>query len=124
MILEIFALGTTDEIHIVFDLPFIEKPLSETDFTWVLMCLPTGDRTLSFDSGAFEFPTTLDGDGLTSLPIIEFLPGANYRMIIQLDLCDLEAVEEATLVLIIDKGATQEKILNIGTAPYVGKDLN
>ena len=124
VVLEIFALDATDEIHIIFDLPFIEKPLSDTDFTWILMCLPTGDLRLVFDSGSFEFATTLDGDGLTALPIIEFLPGDNYRMRIQLDLCDLEAIEEATLILIIDKGSTQEKALNIGNAPFVGKDLN
>ncbi|MGY8755675.1 MAG: hypothetical protein ACKVIR_08285 [Candidatus Poseidoniales archaeon] len=124
VILEIWALDTTDEIHIVFDLPFIETPLRDTDFTWILMCLPAGNRGLEFDSGSFEFATTLDGDGLTALPTIEFLPGANYRMIIQLDLCDLEVIEKATLILIIDKGSTHEKVLNIGTAPYVGKDLN
>jgi len=45
-------------------------------------------------------------------------------MIIQLDICDLEDTKEATLVLMVDRGRTQELQLNIGSAPYQGKDLN
>lgn len=128
VVLEIFSLGATDEIHIVFELPYIEQSLPEEGLAWVLMCVPlnqgAGQNTIYFDEGNFQFATTLDGDGLTSLPLVEFEPGVDYRMIIQLDICDLEAVEEATLVLMVDRGRTQELQLNIGSAPYQGQDLN
>ena len=55
--------------------------------------------------------------------MVEFEPGVDYRMIIQLDNCDIENVDEATLVLMVDRGRTQELQLNIGSAPYIGQDL-
>ena len=124
VVLEIFSLGATDEIHIVFELPYVESAVPEEDLSWILMCLPTGDTRVQFDEGDFRFATTLDGDGLTDLPLVEFDPGVDYRMIIQLDICDLEDVTEATLVLIVDRGRTQEWKLNIGSAPYQGQDLH
>ena len=128
VVLEISNLGATDEIHIVFELPYVEQAVAEEDLAWVLMCVPGnqggGQNTIYFDEGNFQFATTLDGDGLTDLPLVEFEPGVDYRMIIQLDNCDLEDVNQATLVLMVDRGRTQELQLNIGSAPYQGKDLN
>jgi len=47
-----------------------------------------------------------------------------YRMMLDLtDNCDLESTEEATLIIIVDKGRTQERFLEIGGAPYEGQDL-
>ena len=126
IVLEIFDLGATDEIHIVFELPYVEHPVLEEDLAWVLMCVPiqpTVQDTIFFDEGNFQFATALDGDGLTDLPLVEFEPGVDYRMIIQLDNCDLEAVEEATLILMVDRGRTKELRLEIGEAPYQGQDL-
>jgi hypothetical protein len=128
VVLEIFSLGATDEIHIVFELPYVEHPVPEESLAWVLMCVPQnqggGQNTIHFDEGNFQLATELDGDGLTDLPLVEFEPGVDYRMIIQLDICDLEDTKEATLVLMVDRGRTQELQLNIGSAPYQGKDLN
>ena len=45
-------------------------------------------------------------------------------MIIQLSNCDLEDIESASLVLVVDNGRTQEWEMNIGSAPYQGQDLN
>jgi hypothetical protein len=127
VVLEISNLGATDEIHIVFELPYVEQSVSEEDLAWVLMCVPGTQpgtkRIIYFDEGNFQFATTLDGDGLTDLPLVEFEPGVDYRMIIQLDSCDLEDVEETTLILMVDRGRTQELQLNIGSAPYIGQDL-
>lgn len=127
IVLEIFDLGATDEIHIVFELPYVEQPVLEEDLAWVLMCVPAnqgaGQNTMYFDEGNFQFATALDGDGLTDLPLVEFEPGVDYRMIIQLDNCDLEDVEDATLILMVDRGRTKELRLDIGDAPYQGQDL-
>jgi hypothetical protein len=45
-------------------------------------------------------------------------------MIITLTECDLEDVDSASLVLMVDRGRTQEWAMNIGSAPYQGQDLN
>ena len=121
-VLEIFSLAVTDEIHIVFELPYVEAVVPEENLSWNLFC--QSGNNLVFDHGDFQFATTLDGDGLTDLPLVEFEPGANYRMIIQLDECDLENSEKATLVMIVENGRTLEKTLNIGNSPYLGQDLN
>jgi hypothetical protein len=127
VVLEISNLGATDEIHIVFELPYVEASVPEESLAWVLMCVPQnqggGQNTIHFDEGNFQLATELDGDGLTDLPLVEFEPGVDYRMIIQLDICDLEDTKEATLVLMVDRGRTQELQLNIGSAPYLGQDL-
>ncbi len=123
LIIDITALGGTDEIHMVFDLPYIADNLHESDLSWVLMCLPTGETRMQFDEGQFRFATTLDGDGLTALPLTEFIPGDVYRIIFQLDTCDLEDVEKATLILMIDEGRTREIVLEIGNSPFVGQVL-
>ena len=129
VVLEIFALGATDELHIVFDLPFIEKALPEEELIWILMCegvSGTGSNILYFDTGHFGFATTLDGDGLTSLPLVEFQPGDIYRMRIQLDECDLENLvssKKVNLLIDIKGGSSSERVLRIGDSPYVGKDL-
>ena len=34
IVLEIFTLGTNDEIHIVFELPYIEAPVSDENVAW------------------------------------------------------------------------------------------
>ena len=123
-VLEIFTLGANDEIHIVFDLPYIENPISDEDVAWVVMCNPTGTTRVAFDEGDFTIATELDGDGRTALPLTEFQTGRSYRMIISLAECDLEDVDDATLVLMVDRGRTQEWQMNIGSAPYQGQDLN
>lgn len=123
LVLEITALAATDEIHIVFDLPYIEQALPEEDLSWVLMCLPTGETRIQFDEGDFQPATTLDGNGFTSLPLVEFEVGEVYHMIIMLDICDLQDVSEATLILMIDEGRTREITLRIGPNPSVGQDL-
>ena len=127
VVLEIASLGANDEIHIVFELPYVEHSVDEDALSWVIMCFPsgqTGRQTIHFDDGNFELATTLDGDGRSALPLEEFEPGIDCRMIIPLNECDLEDVDSATLVMIVDKGRTQEWVLNIGTAPYQGQDLN
>ena len=128
VVLEVFTLGAVDEIHIVFELPYIEQPLSDEDLLWNILCVPsnqpTARDTIRLDEGNFELATTLDGDGRTDLPLVEFEPGASYRMIIVLDECDLTDIDEATLVVMVDRGRTQEMQLNIGSAPYEGQDLN
>ena len=45
-------------------------------------------------------------------------------MIMTLAECDLEDVDSASLVLMVDRGRTQEWEMNIGSAPYQGQDLN
>ena len=45
-------------------------------------------------------------------------------MILPLDVCDLDELEDATLVMLVANGRTQEKFMDIGTAPYIGQDLN
>jgi hypothetical protein len=128
VVLEIFSLGANDEIHIVFELPYIEQNIGDTNVAWVVMCFPTGQggarQTMHFDEGDFSLATDLDGDGLTVADIDEFEPAVTYRMIIQLSECDLDSVEEASLVLMVDRGRTQEWQMNIGSAPYQGQDLN
>lgn len=124
VVLEIFTLGANDEIHIVFELPYIEHSIGDDAVAWVIMCHPTGSNSVSFDEGDFTLATELDGDGLTDLPLVEFEPAVTYRMIMQLNDCDLDAVDTASLVLVVDKGRTQEWQMNIGTAPYQGQDLN
>ena len=123
LIIDITALGGTDEIHMVFDLPYISENLDESDLSWVLMCLPTGETRVQFDEGRFGFATTLDGDGLTAMPLTEFIPGDVYHIIFQLDICDLQDVEDATLILMVDEGRTREISLKIGTSPFVGQVL-
>ena len=124
VVLEIFNLGANDEIHIVYELPYIEQSVADTDVAWVVMCTPTGSNRINFDEGDFTLATDLDGDGLTALPLVEFEPATTYRMIIQLSDCDLEDIESASLVLVVDNGRTQEWEMNIGNAPYQGQDLN
>ena len=126
--LEIRALGGTDEISITFSLPFNTEPLPEDELSWVIMCtypLTGGPDSIEFDQGQFEFATTLDGDGLTSMPLTEFEPGTPYHMRIQLDSCDLETISptKITLVLLIDKGRTLEMEMEITSSPFVGMDL-
>ena len=127
VILEIHSLGTDDELHLVFELPYVENPVPDEDVSWILLCVPPnqgGHTTVQFDEGDFSTATTLDGDGLTARTIADFEPGVNYRMIIQLETCNLEEIDEAKLVVIVDRGRTLEKRLDIGTSPYEGKDLN
>jgi lipoate-protein ligase A len=88
------------------------------------MCLPTGGNNVVFDEGDFTPATLMQGDGQTDADITEFTAGTVYRMILQLTTnCDLDATEEATLIIIVDKGRTQERFLEIGGAPYEGQDL-
>lgn len=124
IVLEIFTLGTNDEIHIVFELPYIEAPVSDENVAWVVMCNPSGSNRVNFDEGDFTLATDLAGNGLTSLPLVEFETAVAYRMIIQLEDCDLEEIDYATLVLMVERGRTQEWQMNIGSAPYEGQDLN
>jgi len=124
VILEIFSLGTNDEIHIVFELPYIEAPVSDENVAWVVMCHPTGTGNIAFDEGDFTTATELDGDGRTALPLVEFQTAVSYRMIMTLEECDLEDIDSASLVLMVDRGRTQEWGMNIGSAPYQGQDLN
>ena len=128
VVLEIESLGADDGIHIVFELPYVEAEVPEEDLSWTVMCFPPnqggGQNTIKFDQGDFELATTLDGDGATALPLIAFQPGVDYRMILQLDVCDLDELEDATLVMLVANGRTQEKFMDIGTAPYIGQDLN
>jgi hypothetical protein len=89
-----------------------------------MMCLPTGGNNVVFDQGDFTPATTMLGDGRTVGDETEFTPGTVYRMMLDLtDNCDLESTEEATLIIIVDKGRTQERFLEIGGAPYEGQDL-
>ena len=125
VILEISSLGAaTDEIHIVFELPYVEHAVSDEGVAWVVMCHPTGTTNVHFDEGNFVRATELDGDGNTVAAIDEFEPAMTYRMIIQLTSCDLNNLNDATLVLMVDKGRTQEWKMDIGGAPYQGQDLN
>jgi len=128
VVFEISSLGANDELHLVFELPYIEQNIGDTNVAWVVMCFPTnqggGRQTMHFDEGDFSLATELDGDGLTAADIDEFEPAVTYRMIMQLSECDLEAVDEASLVIMVDRGRTQEWQMNIGSAPYQGQDLN
>ena len=124
VILEIFTLGANDEIHIVFELPYIEAPVSDDNVAWVVMCHPSGTTSVAFDEGDFTIATELDGDGRTTLPLTQFQTAVTYRMIMTLTECDLEDVDSASLVLMVDRGRTQEWEMNIGSAPYQGQDLN
>tara|TARA_B100001559_G_C16424184_1_gene586558 strand:- start:602 stop:1183 length:582 start_codon:yes stop_codon:yes gene_type:complete len=128
VVLEIFTLDVNDEIHIVFELPYIEHSIGDDDVAWVVMCFPTnqggGRQTMHFDEGDFTSATNLDGDGLTVADIEELEPAVTYRMIMQLTECDLNSVEDASLVIMVDRGRTQEWQMNIGSAPYQGQDLN
>ena len=84
----------------MFELPYIEQNIGDTNVAWVVMCFPTnqggGRQTMHFDEGDFSLATELDGDGLTAADIDEFEPAVTYRMIMQLSECDLDAVDEAT----------------------------
>ena len=124
VILEIFTLGANDEIHIVYELPYIEQPVADDNVGWVVMCNPSGSTQINFDEGDFTLATDLDGNGLTALPLVEFEPAVTYRMIIQLNECDLEDIDSASLVLVVENGRTQEWRMNIGSSPYQGQDLN
>ena len=128
VVFEISSLGADDELHLVFELPYIEQSIGDTNVAWVVMCFPTnqggGRQTMHFDEGDFSLATELDGDGLTAADIDEFEPAVTYRMIMQLSECDLDAVDEASLVIMVDRGRTQEWQMNIGSAPYQGQDLN
>ena len=128
VVFEISSLGADDELHLVFELPYIEQSIGDTNVAWVVMCFPTnqggGRQTMHFDEGDFSLATELDSDGLTAADIDEFEPAVTYRMIMQLSECDLEAVDEASLVIMVDRGRTQEWQMNIGSAPYQGQDLN
>ena len=124
VILEIFTLGANDEIHIVYELPYIGQPIPDDDVGWVVMCNPSGSTQINFDEGDFTLATDLDGDGSTALPLVEFEPAVTYRMIIQLNDCDLNDIDSASLVLVVENGRTQEWQMNIGSSPYQGQDLN
>ena len=125
VVLEIFTLGADDELHIVFELPYVENSVPEEDLSWAIMCYEDGDAKVEFDEGNFALATELSGDGRTAGAITEFDPGVDYRMIITLsDSCNLEDVQRATMILLVDKGRTLEKTLDIGDAPYQGQDLN
>ena len=129
VVLEVFTLGTPDEIHIVFELPYIEQPLPDDELSWNLLCVPSNQGgvrdTIRVDEGNFELATTLDGDGRTALPLVEFEPASYYRLIMVLtENCDFADIETATLVIMVDRGRTQEFQLNIGSSPYEGQDLN
>lgn len=126
IILEIFELGADDELHLVYELPYIEQELPEEDMSWVVMCVPpnqVGRTTVEFDEGDFSLATELEGDGQTALPLEEFSPGVTYRLIIPLDECDLNDIDEASFVIMIERGRTHEWKLDIGEAPYQGQDL-
>ena len=123
-VLEIFDLGATDQLHIVFELPYVGDAVADTSVSWVMMCLPTGGNRVLFDQGDFTPATTIQGDGQTGADVTEFASGTIYRILLDLTTnCDLESTEEATLIVIVDKGRTQERFLNIGGAPYEGQDL-
>lgn len=123
-VLEIFDLGAVDQLHIVFELPYVGTPVADTSVSWVMMCLPTGGNNVVFDQGDFTPATTMLGDGQTVADETEFIPGTIYRMVLDLTTnCDLDSTEEATLIIIVDKGRTQERFLEIGAAPYEGQDL-
>ena len=123
-VLEISSLGANDQLHIVFELPYVGDAVADTSVSWVMMCLPTGGNNVVFDQGDFTPATTMLGDGRTVGDETEFTPGTVYRMMLDLtDNCDLESTEEATLIIIVDKGRTQERFLEIGGAPYEGQDL-
>ena len=125
VILEISSLGVaTDELHIVFELPYVEHAVSDEGVAWVVMCHPPGQTNVHFDEGNFDRATNLDGDGDTVAAITGFEPGTSYRMSIPLTNCDLDDLEDATLVLMVDRGRTQEWKMDIGSAPYLGQDLN
>ena len=124
VVFEIFTLGVNDELHIVFELPYIEQSIGDTNVAWVVMCHPAGTNNIAFDEGDFSLATNLDGDGLTAADIDEFEPAVTYRMIMQLSDCDLDNLEDASLVIMVDRGRTQEWQMNIGSAPYQGQDLN
>lgn len=124
VVLEIFTLGVNDEIHIVFELPYIEAPVNDDDVAWVVMCHPLGEDRMDFDEGDFTTATDLDGDGRTALPLVQFETAVTYRMIMTLTACDLDEIESASLVLMVDRGRTQEWQMNFGSAPYQGQDLN
>ena len=64
VVLEIFSLGANDEIHIVFELPYIESAVADDDLAWVVMCNPSGSNNVNFDEGDFILATDLDGDGI------------------------------------------------------------
>ena len=123
-VLEISSLGANDQLHIVFALPYVGDAVADTSVSWVMMCLPTGGNNVVFDQGDFTPATTMLGDGQTVGDETEFTPGTVYRMMLDLTgNCDLESTEEATLIIIVDKGRTQERFLEIGGAPYEGQDL-
>jgi len=124
VVLEIFSLGAVDEIHIVFELPFIETSISDENVGWVVMCHPETSQRMAFDEGDFTLATDLEGDGQTDAPLVEFEPAVTYRMIITLNDCNLDEIDTASLVLMVDRGRTQEWQMNIGSAPYQGQDLN
>ena len=124
VILEISTLGANDEIHIVFELPYIEAPVSDENVAWVVMCHPTGTNRVAFDEGDFTIATELDGDGRYGFTSGRIPDCCHLRMIIPLTECDLEDVDSASLVLMVDRGRTQEWEMNIGSAPYQGQDLN
>lgn len=134
-ILEISGLGAEDQLHLVFELPYVGDPVPDTSVSWVLMCLPNGNNNVLFDEGDFTTATTMQGDGETVADVTQFTPGTVYRILLELDNnvndpqktgayhCDLENTEEATLIIIVDKGRTLERFLNIGGTPYEGQDL-
>tara|TARA_B100000925_G_C21997034_1_gene469426 strand:+ start:913 stop:1482 length:570 start_codon:yes stop_codon:yes gene_type:complete len=128
LVLEIFSVGADDTIHIVFEMPYIEGDLNDDELAWVVMCYPQnqggGKQTMAFDEGDFEDATDLDGDGATAAAIDVFEPAVAYRMILPLDDCDLNNIDKASLVLMVERGKTMEWQMHIGDAPYQGQDLN
>jgi len=124
VVLEVANVGANDQIHIVFELPYVGNPVADTSVSWVMMCLPDGNNNVVFDQGDFSPATTMQGDGQTLDDVTVFTPGTVYRILIDLtNNCNLESTEEATLIIIVDKGRTQERFLEIGGAPYEGQDL-
>ena len=41
VVFEISSLGADDELHLVFELPYIEQSIGDTNVAWVVMCFPT-----------------------------------------------------------------------------------
>ena len=121
--LEVAALGATDEIEVVFDLPYTATAVPEEELSWTVMCAHDGDTSIQFDQGAFQGATTLDGDGKTDLPLTEFDPGVTYHIRLELDACDLETLDSISIVFLVENGRTVEKFANLIDGVTVGKDL-
>ena len=116
-----------DSLMLIFDMPYAQRSIGDTEVGWVIGCPATGGDAGSqgyyFDRGTFSLATNLNGDGQTAGDLSEFDGGEVYYLRIKLQNCDIEPDEKHFLIISVIGGKLVSKNINYSSSPYVNQDL-